>query len=120
MTQVAPQQQNGERESMVVSGDDMHSALKRMAHEIVERNGEGCDIVVAGIPTRGVPLATRLAAILNEWGTARASVLELGVEGHRDDRETTAPSSGASTGDMPSSSDGTESAAPPEGRYRRR
>ena len=88
MTQVAhPPQQNWDRESLVVSGDDMRSALKRIAHEIVERNGEGFDIVLAGIPTRGVPMASRLATILNQWGKGRAEVLELHTDGHRDDRE---------------------------------
>jgi pyrimidine operon attenuation protein / uracil phosphoribosyltransferase len=88
MTQVAPpRQQNPDRESMVLSGDDMRRAIKRMAHEIVERNGEGCDVVLAGIPTRGVPLADRLAAILSAWGVARAEVLKLDIAGHRDDRK---------------------------------
>jgi pyrimidine operon attenuation protein/uracil phosphoribosyltransferase len=87
MTQAAPPQQQGsDRESLVVRGDDMRRAIKRMAHEIVERNGEGCDVLLAGIPTRGVPLATRLAAILNAWGVAHAEVLELNIDGYRDDR----------------------------------
>ena len=41
----------------------MARALKRMAHEILERNGTG-PLVLAGIPTRGVPLARRLAGCL--------------------------------------------------------
>ena len=88
MTEAAlPPQSNWDRESLVLSDDDMRRAFKRMAHEIVERNGRGCDLVLAGIPTRGVPMAARLAAILNAWGSARAEILELPVEGHRDDRE---------------------------------
>jgi pyrimidine operon attenuation protein/uracil phosphoribosyltransferase len=88
VTQAAPPQQQGsDRESLVVSGEDMRRAIKRMAHEIVERNGEGCDVVLAGIPTRGVPLAMRIAAILNAWGLVHAEVLELSIDGYRDDRE---------------------------------
>lgn len=112
MTQVAPaRQQNSDRESLVVSGDDMRRAIKRMAHEMVERNGEGCDLVLAGIPTRGVPLAARLAAILNAWGVAHAEVLELDIDGHRDDREPAAATDrdgapGATTGgDTPDAAD---------------
>ena len=87
MTQVAhPRQQNSERESLVVTGPDMRSALKRMAHEIVERNGDGFNVVLAGIPTRGVPMASRLATLLNLWGKGRAEVLELRTDWHRDDR----------------------------------
>ena len=87
MTQVAhPRQQNSERESLVVTGPDMRSALKRMAHEIVERNGDGFNVVLAGIPTRGVPMASRLATLLNLWGKGRAEFLELRTDWHRDDR----------------------------------
>jgi pyrimidine operon attenuation protein/uracil phosphoribosyltransferase len=96
MTQAAPpRRQSPEGESLVVSGDDMTRAIKRMAHEIVERNGEGCDVVLAGIPTRGVPLAARLAAIINAWGLARAEVLPLDVADHRDDREVATGENGA-------------------------
>jgi pyrimidine operon attenuation protein/uracil phosphoribosyltransferase len=32
-------------------------------------------------------MAARLAGILNEWGKGRAEVLELRIDGHRDDRQ---------------------------------
>ncbi len=87
MTQAVPQPRPGDepRESLVVTGEDMRRALKRIAHEIVERNGQESPVVLAGIPTRGVPLAGRLGAILHGQGVA-AEVVELAVEGHRDDR----------------------------------
>jgi pyrimidine operon attenuation protein / uracil phosphoribosyltransferase len=88
VTQAAlPRQPNWDRESLVLNDDDLRRALERMAHEIVERNGPGCDLVLAGIPTRGVPLAARLGAILNSWGSVSADILELSIEGYRDDRE---------------------------------
>ncbi len=77
----------GHCETLVVDGEHMRKATKRIAHEIVERNAEGCDLVLAGIPTRGVPLARRLAALINTLGAAQAEVLELDVEHHRDDRD---------------------------------
>ena len=82
-----PRQPNWDRESLVLSDDDIRRALERMAHEIVERNGPGGDLVLAGIPTRGVPMAARLGAILNGWGSVSAEILELPIEGYRDDRE---------------------------------
>jgi pyrimidine operon attenuation protein/uracil phosphoribosyltransferase len=88
VTQAAvPRQPKLDRERLVLSDEDMRRAFERMAHEIVERNGAGCDLVLAGIPTRGVPMAMRLGAILNAFGSARAEILELAIEGHRDDRE---------------------------------
>ncbi|HEV3233678.1 MAG TPA: bifunctional pyr operon transcriptional regulator/uracil phosphoribosyltransferase PyrR [Candidatus Dormibacteraeota bacterium] len=83
MTQAA---QPAQTESLVATGEDMNRALKRIAHEIVERNGAGSSVVIAGIPTRGVPLARRLGAILGKLGGVDVEVLELPIEGHRDDR----------------------------------
>ncbi|MBI5285974.1 MAG: bifunctional pyr operon transcriptional regulator/uracil phosphoribosyltransferase PyrR [Deltaproteobacteria bacterium] len=41
-------------------------ALKRIAHEMLERNKGGEDLVLLGIPTRGSYLAKRLQVILKE------------------------------------------------------
>jgi pyrimidine operon attenuation protein/uracil phosphoribosyltransferase len=78
--------------SLVMDADAMRRAWTRVAHEILERNGDGTDLVVAGIPTRGLPLARRLAAGLIALG-GRAQVLALPVDAHRDDRAR--PSAGA-------------------------
>ncbi|MDQ6747408.1 MAG: bifunctional pyr operon transcriptional regulator/uracil phosphoribosyltransferase PyrR [Candidatus Dormibacteraeota bacterium] len=70
---------------MVLDGESMRRSWRRVAHEVLERNGSDCRVVCAGIPTRGVPLARRLAAQLQSLG-ASAEVIELDVAGHRDDR----------------------------------
>src|SRR4029078_2009459 len=41
---------------------DISRALTRIAHEILERNKGAADLVLLGIPSRGVPLARRIAA----------------------------------------------------------
>jgi pyrimidine operon attenuation protein/uracil phosphoribosyltransferase len=51
---------------VVLSSQDIQRALKRIAHEILEANEGSRDLVLLGIPTRGVPLANRLTAILRE------------------------------------------------------
>ena len=43
----------------VLEAPDIPRALTRIAHEILERNKGGRDLVLLGIPTRGVPLADR-------------------------------------------------------------
>lgn len=78
---------NGGEQATVLDSDAMRRAWIRIAHEIVERNGVDLEVVLAGIPTRGVPLARRLALNLRELGS-KAEVLELAVDGHRDDRDT--------------------------------
>jgi pyrimidine operon attenuation protein/uracil phosphoribosyltransferase len=80
----------GQLAGVVLDGDAMRRAWTRVAHEVIERNGAGCDIVLAGIPTRGLPLANRLASILIDLGAA-AQVIELSIDKHRDDRRGAGP-----------------------------
>jgi pyrimidine operon attenuation protein/uracil phosphoribosyltransferase len=44
----------------VMDGGDVDRAIRRIAHEILERNRGAEHVVLLGIPTRGVPLAERL------------------------------------------------------------
>jgi len=46
----------------ILEATDIARALTRIAHEILERNDGSGDVVLLGIPTRGLPLAQRLAA----------------------------------------------------------
>ena len=46
--------------SEVLGPAEITRALTRIAHEILERNRGADDLVVLGIPTRGLPLARRL------------------------------------------------------------
>ncbi|MCL1900605.1 MAG: bifunctional pyr operon transcriptional regulator/uracil phosphoribosyltransferase PyrR [Promicromonosporaceae bacterium] len=60
----------------------------RIAHEIVERCDGAADLVLLGIPSRGVPLARRLAANLTAIDPTfeqQRSVGELDVTMYRDD-----------------------------------
>ncbi|MDJ0925015.1 MAG: bifunctional pyr operon transcriptional regulator/uracil phosphoribosyltransferase PyrR [Acidimicrobiia bacterium] len=81
---MAPQRTRSPMRS-VMSGGDMDRALRRIAHEIVERNRGADDLVIVGIRTRGVPLAERLMDLLEEIeGSSVASgVLDIGM--YRDD-----------------------------------
>ncbi|MFD2673849.1 bifunctional pyr operon transcriptional regulator/uracil phosphoribosyltransferase PyrR [Gulosibacter bifidus] len=47
-------------ERVVLQSDDVSRALMRISHQILEANHGGADLVLLGIPTRGVPLAQRL------------------------------------------------------------
>jgi pyrimidine operon attenuation protein/uracil phosphoribosyltransferase len=69
----------------VMSENDMARALRRVAHEIVERNRGTDDLVVVGIRTRGGPLADRLVELLEEIeGEAiPKGILDIGM--YRDD-----------------------------------
>jgi len=49
---------------IVLDATDISRALTRIAHEILERNKGSDEIIVLGIPRRGVPLAHRIAATM--------------------------------------------------------
>jgi pyrimidine operon attenuation protein/uracil phosphoribosyltransferase len=73
---------------VIVLGEaDIARALTRIAHEITERNRGAADVVLLGIPTRGVTLARRLAERLAdvEPTFSRDRVGELDVTMYRDD-----------------------------------
>jgi len=65
---------------------DIRRALTRIAHEIIERNRGAQDLAVIGIHTRGVPLAYRLARLIEQIEGHPVSVGELDIAHHRDDR----------------------------------
>lgn len=72
----------------VLDANEMARALTRIAHEILEANKGATDLVLLGIPTRGVPLARRLAQRISEIepGTdANTLVGSLDITMYRDD-----------------------------------
>lgn len=71
-TDAGPDTQPGTLGTEVLSAGDITRALTRIAHEILERNKGANHLVLLGIPTRGLPLAQRLAA--------RIAAVEPGVD----------------------------------------
>jgi len=69
----------------VMTEADIARVLRRVAHEILEHNKGAADLVVLGIPTRGVALARRLAALIEEVEGTPVAVGALDVTMHRDD-----------------------------------
>jgi pyrimidine operon attenuation protein/uracil phosphoribosyltransferase len=69
----------------VLSSDDISRALRRIGHEILERNKGSEGLVLLGIPSRGVPLARRLARVIAEVEGVEVPVGELDITLHRDD-----------------------------------
>ena len=64
---------------------DITRALTRISHEILESNHGSSDLVLLGIPTRGVLLAERIGAILDQLEPGSVAVGELDVTMYRDD-----------------------------------
>jgi pyrimidine operon attenuation protein/uracil phosphoribosyltransferase len=69
----------------VLDGDEIARALTRVAHEIVERAKGAHDVVLLGIPSRGVPLARRLAERIRGIEGSDVPVGSLDITLYRDD-----------------------------------
>jgi pyrimidine operon attenuation protein/uracil phosphoribosyltransferase len=72
-------------ETRILDADDLRRALTRVAHEIVERNGGTQDLVLVGVRSRGVPLARRLAGLIEQHEGASLPVGSLDITFYRDD-----------------------------------
>jgi pyrimidine operon attenuation protein/uracil phosphoribosyltransferase len=71
--------------SQVLSAADVQRALTRMAHEVAERNGGLDDVVIIGLQTGGVDLASRMAKVLSRAEGEEVRVGTLDVAFYRDD-----------------------------------
>src|SRR6478735_7433215 len=69
----------------VMDGSDIGRALTRISHEILERNKGGSDLVLLGIPSRGVPLAERIAERIASVEGYAVPVGSLDITMYRDD-----------------------------------
>ena len=74
-----------ELKAHLMDAEGMDRALKRIAHQILEKN-EGCkDLVILGVKSRGVPLAKMLANHIESIEGVRVPVGILDITMHRDD-----------------------------------
>ena len=90
----------------VLTDGDIDRAITRIAHEIVESNHGTKNLILLGIPTRGVQIADRIAKVIQRHYPdfdANASVGRLDITMYRDDlnlhpnravTETTIPAAG--------------------------
>jgi pyrimidine operon attenuation protein/uracil phosphoribosyltransferase len=70
---------------VVLDASDISRALSRISHEILERNKGAHDLVLLGIPSRGVPLAERIAERIAAVEGATVPSGSLDVTMYRDD-----------------------------------
>ena len=72
-------------ERQVLTAEEIRRALVRIAHEIVERHGGTDDLVLVGMRTRGVPIAWRLAGLIEQHEGVALPVGSLDITYYRDD-----------------------------------
>lgn len=76
-----------ELKAQLLNECDINRVLKRIAHQIIEKNRGTNDLCLIGIKSRGVPLAQRLANNIYEIDGKKVDVGELDITHYRDDRE---------------------------------
>ena len=76
---------NSDKSIVVMDAAAIQRALRRIAHEIVERNPDLNQIILAGIPSRGNEIARRIAETISTIEKAPIAVGTIDVAMHRDD-----------------------------------
>ena len=76
----------GRELSEILSSDRLERSLRRISHEILERNGSDLDkLALVGVLTRGVPLARRISDNIRQFEGLDVPVGSLDITQHRDD-----------------------------------
>jgi pyrimidine operon attenuation protein / uracil phosphoribosyltransferase len=76
---------------IVLGHDDLRRTLKRIAHEIAEKNPSPEGLAIVGIHTRGALLARRLHALIAELTGAEVPIGDIDISFYRDDVGAKAP-----------------------------
>ena len=72
----------------VLDEEDVGRTLRRIAHEVVEKNPDLSEVAVVGIHTRGVVLARRLHSLILEMTGVDLPLGEIDISFYRDDLQT--------------------------------
>jgi pyrimidine operon attenuation protein/uracil phosphoribosyltransferase len=75
----------------LMSASEIERTLVRLAHEIVEKNNGGSNLGLVGIKRRGIPLAQRLAGMIEKIERHPVDVGTLDISFYRDDLSTSGP-----------------------------
>ena len=77
--------QNSSAAVPILDAEAIRRALRRIAHEIIEGNSKLKSVVLAGIPSRGVEIARRIAGFIREIENAEVDSGIIDVAMQRDD-----------------------------------
>lgn len=75
----------------LLSGEEISRTLNRLSHEIVEKSGGAKDLALIGVRRRGIPIAQRLAGIMQQSAHVTVPVGTLDITLYRDDLSTVGP-----------------------------
>ncbi len=84
----------------LMSASEIERTLVRLAHEIVEKNAGAANLGLVGIKRRGVPLAERLAKLIEKIERVPVQTGVLDISFYRDDLSTAGPRPTVNKGDI--------------------
>ncbi|HLR07867.1 MAG TPA: bifunctional pyr operon transcriptional regulator/uracil phosphoribosyltransferase PyrR [Bacillota bacterium] len=76
-----------DKKADILDQASINRALTRIAHEILEKNKGGAQLILVGIKTRGAPLAKRLQKKIKQIENITVPIGELDITFYRDDLE---------------------------------
>jgi pyrimidine operon attenuation protein/uracil phosphoribosyltransferase len=89
--------------AQIMDADDVARAIKRIAHQILERNRGAGDLILVGVRTRGAPLAVRIAEVMRAIEAREVPVGILDITLYRDDLQLVAKQPVVGRTELPSS-----------------
>jgi pyrimidine operon attenuation protein/uracil phosphoribosyltransferase len=90
----------------ILGAEQLNRTIRRLAHEIVENNRGAENLVLAGLLTRGYPLARRIAAEISAFEPVAVPVGSIDVALYRDDLRSRGTTPRVRPSRMPGSIDG--------------
>jgi pyrimidine operon attenuation protein/uracil phosphoribosyltransferase len=75
----------------ILNAGAVQRVLARISHEIIERDSDASALALVGLPTRGFPIAQRIAGILQTLIQREVPVGQLDITFHRDDLDRYTP-----------------------------
>jgi pyrimidine operon attenuation protein / uracil phosphoribosyltransferase len=90
-TKSSPRLPDLREKSQLMSESEIERTLVRLAHEIIEKNNGAKDLCLIGVKRRGVPLAERLAKVIQRIEKKPLPVGTLDITLYRDDLSTVGP-----------------------------
>ncbi|MFQ6677299.1 MAG: bifunctional pyr operon transcriptional regulator/uracil phosphoribosyltransferase PyrR [Fidelibacterota bacterium] len=73
------------KQTLIEDSSSINSSIKRISHEIIEKNTSAENVVLVGIRTRGEPLAERFKVLIQENTGQEVLLGALDITFHRDD-----------------------------------
>ena len=71
----------------IIDKEQFNRTLKRMTHEIIEKNDNLSKLVLVGLERKGTPIAKEIQKLINQFEGVMVPVEAININAHRDDHK---------------------------------